>query len=295
MDILGLGPGFTQYLSGLIQGKCLETKTIKESANPGGKITISLTYCAEKSTKRREISRNGGKTGTLANSSPTQKPRKKKTPSRLRRDRARFREFVRKKKLRKQANTESANIKSPQDTQISKNPSQTPPSKPCHRPLSAIALKEVEEFLLAPPAEDFHGPYLAQHCDSCECSPCSPSFDFTDSSCHYQRQIDECDACATPAGQITGGLKRCGRCKYVGYCSKQCQSSHWKKQHKLVCERMSFAAQEATEAAFQSFQVQKELRFGHQLLIQRTAWYRSGISENASQVSPHIGVITMTF
>jgi ankyrin repeat protein len=29
-------------------------------------------------------------------------------------------------------------------------------------------------------------------------------------------------------------VKKCGRCRHVGYCSKECQSEHW-GQHKLAC------------------------------------------------------------
>jgi hypothetical protein len=29
-------------------------------------------------------------------------------------------------------------------------------------------------------------------------------------------------------------VKKCGRCRHVGYCSKECQRKHW-AQHKLAC------------------------------------------------------------
>jgi ankyrin repeat protein len=29
-------------------------------------------------------------------------------------------------------------------------------------------------------------------------------------------------------------VKKCGRCRHVGYCSKECQREHW-AQHKLAC------------------------------------------------------------
>ena len=94
--ILGLKPEFTQYLSGLIRGMCLENKTIMESTHPSGKVTISLTYSAGKFGKRREILRKGGKTGNSDFSSTNKK--RHKPPSRRKRDQARFRAFVEKKK-----------------------------------------------------------------------------------------------------------------------------------------------------------------------------------------------------
>ena len=95
-EILGIKPEFTQYLSGLIRGMCLESKTIMESAHPSGKVTISLTYSTGKFGKRREIPQKGGKTGNSHFSSTNKK--KHKPPSRRKRDQARFRAFVEKKK-----------------------------------------------------------------------------------------------------------------------------------------------------------------------------------------------------
>jgi hypothetical protein len=42
---------------------------------------------------------------------------------------------------------------------------------------------------------------------------------------HY----DRCSKCAKPAA------KRCSRCKIVKYCSRECQSDHWKSPHKQSC------------------------------------------------------------
>ncbi|KAK5452049.1 hypothetical protein LTS15_007772 [Exophiala xenobiotica] len=47
-----------------------------------------------------------------------------------------------------------------------------------------------------------------------------------------------CVACNKSEVELpTGtGLKRCGRCQKVSYCSKECQTSHW-PQHKAGCRR----------------------------------------------------------
>ena len=45
-----------------------------------------------------------------------------------------------------------------------------------------------------------------------------------------------CDSCNVekPVGE---SLLRCGKCKQAWYCSKECQNSHWKAAHKLVCKK----------------------------------------------------------
>ncbi len=86
--------------------------------------------------------------------------------------------------------------------------------------MSADILKEVEEVLLVPSAEDFFGPYQKDCYETCNCSPCSPSFDISTEARQYVRDIDKCDACLIPADQAAEGLKRCMRCKCVAYYSK---------------------------------------------------------------------------
>ena len=41
---------------------------------------------------------------------------------------------------------------------------------------------------------------------------------------------DPCALCHKPAA-----TKRCGRCRAVVYCSRDCQATHWKRAHKLTC------------------------------------------------------------
>ena len=44
----------------------------------------------------------------------------------------------------------------------------------------------------------------------------------------------QCDACFTP----TDKLFRCGNCKVIYYCSKECQVQHWNHCHKYECESL---------------------------------------------------------
>ena len=44
----------------------------------------------------------------------------------------------------------------------------------------------------------------------------------------------ECARCG-----ISTGLKTCQGCKQVKYCSKSCQTKHWKHEHKGVCSTLS--------------------------------------------------------
>ncbi len=114
---LGLTPGFTKYLTEIVSGMQLESKHIMESAIPGGKVTLSLTFITGLDS---QISQNGGNT-TKAISRQRQRPaaadpvsntttRKKKSPSRQKRDRKRFREWLdRKKELQKARKTSEVN------------------------------------------------------------------------------------------------------------------------------------------------------------------------------------------
>ena len=38
-------------------------------------------------------------------------------------------------------------------------------------------------------------------------------------------------------------LQKCGRCKVVEYCSKECQAEHWAMLHKAQCKQMAWARQ----------------------------------------------------
>jgi hypothetical protein len=47
-----------------------------------------------------------------------------------------------------------------------------------------------------------------------------------------------CENCNKVAEGVEPPLKQCSDCMCVAYCSRECQVSHWKKQHKHDCARM---------------------------------------------------------
>jgi len=47
-----------------------------------------------------------------------------------------------------------------------------------------------------------------------------------------------CENCNKVAQGVEPPLKQCSDCMVVAYCSRECQVSHWKKQHKHDCARM---------------------------------------------------------
>ena len=101
--ILGLRPEFLDYLKSSLDGKQLERKFIKET---GGKVTLSLTYCnlesAENSPSTKVPAKYAGHTvDTKVKPVPSGvekqasfPKRKKKTPSRSKRDRERFQKWL---------------------------------------------------------------------------------------------------------------------------------------------------------------------------------------------------------
>ncbi|KAJ7151343.1 hypothetical protein C8R43DRAFT_1004870 [Mycena crocata] len=51
---------------------------------------------------------------------------------------------------------------------------------------------------------------------------------------HVDKKAYVCSHCAAPPKDQKNGLKLCGRCKLTRYCSKECQTIHW-KSHKHSC------------------------------------------------------------
>jgi TPR repeat protein len=49
--------------------------------------------------------------------------------------------------------------------------------------------------------------------------------------------LSSCACCRKQASDDVV-LKRCSGCKAVGYCSKSCQSEHWKLGHKIDCKNV---------------------------------------------------------
>lgn len=54
----------------------------------------------------------------------------------------------------------------------------------------------------------------------------------------------KCARCGAQAAQQR--LARCGQCKAVAYCNRDCQAEHWRSQHRGDCERMRKRASDIT-------------------------------------------------
>ena len=52
----------------------------------------------------------------------------------------------------------------------------------------------------------------------------------------YGIKVEPCDGCRQD--REVAHLKHCSRCNMVSYCSRECQTLHWKKQHKLDCRNL---------------------------------------------------------
>ena len=50
-------------------------------------------------------------------------------------------------------------------------------------------------------------------------------------------EASECAHCGVQEGNHGAILRKCVRCKVTSYCSKPCQTAHWKAGHKLQCVR----------------------------------------------------------
>jgi MYND finger len=46
-----------------------------------------------------------------------------------------------------------------------------------------------------------------------------------------------CANCLVSGNQVDVMLLACSQCRKVKYCSKECQREHWKKAHKIVCQK----------------------------------------------------------
>eukprot|EP00051_Salpingoeca_urceolata_P017420 m.237091 g.237091 ORF g.237091 m.237091 type:complete len:241 (+) comp18949_c0_seq12:32-754(+) len=66
--------------------------------------------------------------------------------------------------------------------------------------------------------------------------------------------VEEKFVCATPSCGKEGersDFKRCGKCQLVVYCTRECQTKHWKGGHKTECRT---PAQQAEDAKLEFFQ-----------------------------------------
>ena len=255
--ILGFTPGFAEYLKLSLEGKILESKTIKES---GGKTSVLLTFKAPEDLssdkhgkKGRQISRqhqsheqSSKKFNSAANPQPISLPKKKrKSPSRRRRDRERFRKFIENKRQRALNSTQLSHSSSHSShrSSITSSVVGSPSSYQCSPDQGeTVSVAEPPTVTLSldaqvPPSE----PVLAEcpvsnpEPQPCKCDICTKIATSPDLSTALYL---ECTSCLTAASEVEGGLRPCSRCLLQAYCSKECQSKDW-KTHKTHCDKDS--------------------------------------------------------
>ncbi len=257
-ESLGCTPGFACYLTETVSGLELESQIIKEKA--GGTVCIVLTYHVVNNKENASGLPLGRHLGSNATKSKPVPSAKKKSPSRRRRDRKRFHEFLERKKQRKINHVASSNNQESVSLQesVSKSSTAAVPSSPVQRtppidthvtievPESITVATEIvpdpsaavvpspqsgpEEPTTAQEISPERGPEPESPVKRCICSVCRDFVD-TDPLLSYHAT---CDNCGTP-NTADNPLKPCARCMFRAYCSKVCQKSAWKAHHKAAC------------------------------------------------------------
>ena len=167
-QICGITPGFLGYLKSAVKGKILETKCIKEF---GEKVLLSLTFSC------KPVGENGGKR-TIPCS------RQRQTPSRRKRDQARFHAFLEKKK---QIKLEKRKAQLSRDIHEHTSSQCPPPQDETNTQSPTVSITPVEsdasttQFTIAqsePQKESSNIPVVV---DSVQSQPSSPSTVYSDS------------------------------------------------------------------------------------------------------------------
>ena len=258
IKILGLSPGFTCYLSGLLSGMQLEYKTIKESGHAEKRVTLSLTFSSvsARSNKtqiyRRRQNENENETTNKTQSASSQKNRtsphkKKKSPSRRRRDRNRLLAFLERKKLQLSAKHNSQ-CSPPLDQVITVV---DPPTMTINPVETQCNTSQTVTLELEKPGQDSDTSWVTESEDEaasptpvpkeCQCPVCK-NFDSTPNSSEHFSDL----TCAFCSCKPEGNLRRCTRCLQIAYCSKECQTKDWPNHKKsgLCCEEAAEAVRE---------------------------------------------------
>ncbi len=219
---LQLTESFCGYVAEKVDGKLLANCSIKEGA--GGSIFVGITYhvVGNKELSRRHLAsgstskRKEATTKTQHSTQPRTFNTKKKTPSRIRRDRERFRRFVDRKTLLKKSVSKPVSpvVQCPPPPDIVITQSVTPPSLTLPKPPS-----------VAPPSRPETVP-------PCNCDICRIFVD----KLPFKDLYEVCDSCGKPnTEELT--LRPCAQCLSTAYCCRQCQREAWKSKHKPICDK----------------------------------------------------------
>ncbi len=264
----------------------MDSRCVKES---GGKTTISFTFCdlkTEPNFQKSAKTANGGKMTIEGSRQPkthqkvTPKSQKKKSPSRRRRDKARFHAFLERKRLSKARKAHSAQppeekpcnppqvvpiipsarivTPAPDPEVLPTSPPELPPSPHSdswitdsegESPLVDISPEPVPKALSDLESQPNTSPTNAQptvgspcNCLACSC-PVEP-FELAD-------LYEECSVCFLSAEEAPNGLKPCARCLSSVYCSKKCQIQDWKEHKQMCTEEIGVRVRKAREEILQ--------------------------------------------
>ena len=225
-----------EFISSSTVGKIIVSRTIMEF---DGKTLLSFTFCDKKPAKFSRQQRNGGKTAKVSQNTknqPASPTVKRKSPSRRKRDRERFRVFLAKKKQAKQEARKVQDANPPvQCTPPSEvldtvpepptvNLSPQPPSQEARAPVEDSPESSTEPLTTQKPA----GAY-------CLCDVCNRFNTKGSDTDPITEQHTACNKCGKPA-TFMEPLKPCSRCIICAYCSKDCQTADW-SNHKQHCKK----------------------------------------------------------
>ena len=215
---------------------------------------ISFTFCdQQKITSSKLRAKNARHFVDEKLNQHSSKTKKKKSPSRQKRDRERFRKFLEKKRERKKGSfsARQSSEETLEATQLSRPVSDfsphvqfSPPEdvtvavpEPSTVCLSSLDTQSAAYWCNPSPTVTLSGP--AQMTDTlqtnvtpeetevmCECFACAKLRTIKDPRDGYYKA---CAYCKLPASEVENSLKPCSRCLYVAYCSRDCQSKDWKQ------------------------------------------------------------------
>ncbi len=243
-DILGLKPDIVDYLTSKCRRYVLESSCLLE--NHCG-ITLTLKYITENSGKNLNKEKNGAKP-------PVSQLKKRKSPSRRKRDRERLISF-RKRKLDLKNKRQTPNVPQcspPQDETITvpnhtsltvlDPPAVTSPLVTVLDPPSVTLPPQLPSQVPKTPVDVPKSPNTVEPLTTskatgvyCLCDVCNRFNTKGSDTDPISEQHVACNKCGKLA-TFMEPLKPCSRCVICAYCSKDCQRAHW-PDHKPHCKK----------------------------------------------------------
>ncbi len=210
---LGLTPDLLKFLnSKVVNQKVLQSTNVLD--NVDGSVTIALHFNSVSNSSKISQHKGNFNFGTK-----TQK--RHKTPSQKRRDRARFRTWLEKKKEKRVQRALNTGIII------------TPPREqsPQHEsPLPSPGPSEPVNSADSPPPRDPSPPPAADVSRYCYCK----YFHADKEPFSEVKQVCGFERCDLTTEQVK--LRACTRCLMVAYCSRDHQKQDWNLQHKDECD-----------------------------------------------------------